>query len=154
MMPYLFLFLGLLLVFLEFYTPSGILATGGAIFLVAAIATFIMSSSSVLASVIFVLITLILIYLVCYFALNRIKKSADKNTFYLSKDQEGYLSSHFDSSLIGKRGVTLSDLGPSGHILVEGKRVQAISRSGYIDRGKDVEIIGGEGARLIVKPLN
>jgi membrane-bound ClpP family serine protease len=153
MMPYIFLFLGLLLVFLEFYTPSGVLATGGAIFLIAAISTFIASSNSVPAAIAFVIFTFLAIFLVCRFAINRIKSSGKKNTFYLSQDQEGFQGAHFDASLIGKKGVTLTDLGPSGFILVDGKRVQATARSGYIDRGRDVEIIGGEGAHLIIKPL-
>lgn len=48
-------------------------------------------------------------------------------------------------------GQTVSDLGPSGFVVVEGKRYQAIARSGYIDKGNAITVIGGQGAHLLVK---
>ena len=152
MLPFILLFIGLLLIFLEFYTPGGILAVAGALVIVFAVVSFLMSSSSALASLFFILLTIAGLVFVIWFALNRIKKSSSKNTFYLSDDQEGYIGAHFDVTLIGKKAVTLTDLGPSGFILIEGVRYQANSRGPYVDKGKDVIVIGGEGGHLIVKP--
>lgn len=154
MTAFIMLFVGLLLIFLEFYTPGGILAVIGAIFLIASVLLFLHTTTSLMAGGAFIVGAALLLAFVIWFALYRIRKSSKENTFYLSDDQEGYQSSHFDSSLIGKQGKTLTDLGPSGFILIDGRRLQAVCRGPYLDRGSDVIVIGGEGAHLIVKPIS
>lgn len=153
MLSFILLFIGLLLIFLEFYTPGGILAVAGTIVILFAVTSFLVESSAGFASLFFILFTIAATAFVIWFALNRIKKTSAKNTFYLSDDQEGYQGAHFDTSLIGKQGLTLTDLGPSGFVLIEGKRHQAGSRGPYVDKGTDVLVIGGEGSYLIVKPV-
>ena len=154
MIPFILLFVGLLLLFLEFYTPGGILAVAGAIAILLACISFLAASTSSLQSLAFILLTIGGIIFVIWFALRRIKKSGPKNTFFLSKDQEGYQSSQFDASLIGKKGTALTDLGPSGFIVIDQVRYQVTCRGPYLNKGEQVEVIGGEGAHLIVKPSN
>ncbi len=153
MLSFILLFVGLLLIFLEFYTPGGILAVVGAIVLISACITFFATSPSTLFSFAFLLLAICGIIFVIWFALRRIKKSSSQNTFYLSKDQEGYQSSHFDTHLIGKQGIAITDLGPSGFILISNVRYQVTCHGPYLNKGQKVEVIGGEGAHLIVKPL-
>ena len=153
MMPFILLLIGLVLLFLEFYTPGGILAVAGIIFLLAAITTYLLASSSALGSVAFLVLTIVALSFVIWFALRRIKKSGPENTFYLSKDQEGYVSTRFDTTAIGKTGTALTDFGPSGFVLIDGKRHSAVCRGPYLDKGQRVTVIGGEGADLIVKPI-
>lgn len=71
--------------------------------------------------------------------------------FMLSGEQEGYLASSFDLSLVGREAVALSELKPSGHIVIEGKSMQAMSETGFIDKDQSVEIVGGRGGYLLVK---
>ncbi len=146
------LFIGLLLIFLEFYTPGGVLAITGAIFLLGAITLFLLASTSLLASVGFVALTLALLVVTIWYALYRIRSSTG-NTFYLSQDQEGYQSARFDAALIGKKGVALTDFSPSGYALIEGQRVAAQCRGPYLDKGSPIEVIGGEGNYVIIKPV-
>jgi membrane-bound ClpP family serine protease len=49
-------------------------------------------------------------------------------------------------------GYADTDLKPSGHVLVEGNRFQAVSKNGYIDKATEIEILGGIGSHLIVQP--
>ncbi len=86
------------------------------------------------------------------FTLRYIKKGKTTG-IYLNSAQEGYLASEFDKTLIGKSGEALTDLKPAGHILVEGKRYQAVSKTGYLDKGSKIEIVAGEGAHFIVKGI-
>lgn len=146
-----FLFIGLLLLFLEFYTPGGILAVAGVLCLMSSIGFFMNESSSMAETALFIVVVLFLVGGVIWLALYRIRKSVSENTFYLGQDQEGYLAAAFDASLIGKKGMASTDLGPSGFIVIEGIRYQARSRGAYIDRGHSVEVICGQGAHLIVK---
>lgn len=151
MNPYLFLILGWLLVLLEFYLPGAIMGTVGGVLIVTSIFLFAMQSSSFLAMLLFFVISLLGVVAVIWFALWQIKSTKNKNTIYSSKDQTGYVASSFDATAIGKTGVAITDLKPGGYILIEGKKYQAISVSGYITKGTEVTVISGQEESLIVK---
>ncbi len=153
MTPYLLLLLGLFFIWLEFYLPSGAFAVGAAIFVLGALIAFFTQSESVLASTLFFVLTSVLVLAVIRFAIWRIRKSSAKNTFFLSKDQEGYKAAEMTDDIIGKRGVTLTECGPSGYALVDGKRYPIICRGPYLNKGIEVEIIALELGNYVVKPL-
>jgi membrane-bound ClpP family serine protease len=91
-----------------------------------------------------------LIFLIS-FTLRRIPKIKGGRGIYLKSDQEGYVASEYDASLIGKSGKVLADLKPSGFIYIDEHQYQAISQSGYLVKGTEITVIGGRGAFLIVK---
>ncbi len=153
MIPFIFLLVGVVLLFLEFYTPGGLLATAGVVSVVLSVVTFVTTSDSLVHIILFILFAASLVGASIWFALYRIKRSAKDNTFYLAADQEGYCAASFNQALVGKTAEALTDLGPSGFILVDGVRYQARSRGGYVDRGQRVEIIGGDGAHIIVRTI-
>lgn len=57
------------------------------------------------------------------------------------------------SALVGKRGVAATVLRPSGAVEVEGKRYDARSERGVVDKGIAVEVTRVEGVELIVKGI-
>jgi membrane-bound serine protease (ClpP class) len=69
----------------------------------------------------------------------------------LTDDQEGYVGVTFDEKLIGKTAIVQTELKPAGHILVDGKQVQALSETGFVSKGVEVLIVGGRGAHLLVR---
>lgn len=144
------LFLGLLFIFLEFYIPGAILGTIGGILLVVSI-IYVSTQNTLLVAFIYSLFVIILVILLITFTLRRIPKSKGKYSIYLNKDQEGYKATELDISVIGKTGKVISDLKPAGYVVVEGKKYQAISQTGYIPQGSEVVVIGGEEDNLIVK---
>ncbi len=150
--PFLFLGLGFLLIFLEFFLPGGIMGIAGAIFLIVSVVLFTMQSSSLVATVLYILGVVFLVLMLIRYALWRIRTGRAKGIF-LSTVQEGYVASSFDKELIGKKGEALSDLKPSGHIVIEKKRYQAVAKVGYVVKGSKIEVIGGDGAHLIVKKI-
>lgn len=140
---------GLIMVFLEFYLPGAILGTIGGILLVLSIIEFagqyppaftFLYTAAVIASVFFLI----------KYALEKIKKSKSKDSFYSEDAQTGYYASVYDKGALGKQGVVLTDLRPGGYIEIEGKQHPAISESGYIVQGERVKVIRGEGDSLIV----
>jgi membrane-bound serine protease (ClpP class) len=153
MIAYLLLALGLLFVWLEFYLPGGAFAVAAAIFILAALVSYFTASTSVIASTLFFVVTVLAVMGVIWFAIKRIKKSAKHNTFFLSRDQEGYTSSDLTEAITGKRGVTLTECGPSGYALIEGKRYPIICRGPYLNKGVEVEVIANELGNYVVKPL-
>jgi len=144
--------IGLLAIFIEFFLPGGIFGTIGALFVVASLAVFAMESDSLLYTVLYFIGTITLVVFLIRFALWRIRSGRAGYSLYSDRDQEGYLASSWDRSLVEKEGVVVSVLRPSGHVLIDGKRYSAISQSGYVDRDEKVVVVGGEGECLIVKP--
>ena len=53
--------------------------------------------------------------------------------------------------LVGKRGKTLGLLNPGGMVTVEGTRYHCESEGMLIDPGTEVEVVSAEGARLVVR---
>jgi len=55
--------------------------------------------------------------------------------------------------LVGRTGKATSDLLPWGAVAVGDERLDAVSESGAIDSGTTVEVVGVQGAALVVRPL-
>lgn len=152
MTPLILLLLGLLLIFIEFYVPGAVMGICGSIFIFASLVVFATTSESAVAITIYTIAVFIVLVLLVKFALWRIR-TAKPNRSILSRDsQVGYQASSFDASLIGRIGEVITDLKPGGHILIDGRRLQAISQAGYLTKGTIVEVVGGQEESLIVKP--
>ena len=149
--PYVLVLFGLGLIFSEFFLPGGIMGVAGALVVIAGVVVFALHATSGIAIVIFALVSFIAVGLLIRFALWRLKKGKGAKGIFLSGDQEGYTASQFSKEYVGKTGEAVSDLKPSGHVLIEGKRVQAVSRAGYLVKGTKIKVVGGDGAHLIVK---
>ena len=57
------------------------------------------------------------------------------------------------TSLLGARGVALSDLRPGGFARIGDDRVDVVTRGDYVDAGEPIEVIGDEGYRRVVRRL-
>lgn len=154
MSSFLFAAIGLLLIFLEFYLPGMILGVAGALFLIASVVMMAMQAESPLEVLFFFFAVVAALAFVVSFAIRRIRGTGKNGTMYLETDQEGFVASRYDATVIGKRGVVVTDLKPAGHALIEGKNYQVVSQSGYVTEGTPIVVIGGQGATLVVKPLN
>ncbi|GAB4231371.1 MAG: hypothetical protein Tsb0021_09820 [Chlamydiales bacterium] len=151
MIAILLLLSGLILIFLEFYLPGGIMGVAGAIMIASAVIIVALQWQSWFAIILFLIATAVGLYVVIKVALWHIKRTGAKGSIYLNTDQSGYRASSFDTSLIGKQGEALSDMRPGGRINIEGKKYQALSISGYIPKGSRLTVTGGEGESLFVK---
>lgn len=154
MTPFILLLLGLLLIFIEFYMPGLIIGSIGGVMVLTSIVLFAQQSNSPVMIVLFVIGTGAALILLVRFAIRQIPRARPGYSIYLHKDQTGYYASSFDASAIGKTGVVLSDLKPGGYIVIDGKKQQAISQSGYITAGSHVIVIGGQEESLIVRLKN
>ena len=67
-----------------------------------------------------------------------------------SKDK-GFTSSADLSNFLNKSGVALSALRPSGAAIIDGKRLDVIAESMFIEKDKKVKVIKVEGNRITVK---
>ena len=145
--------LGLLLILLEFYLPGAVMGIAGGVLIVISIFLFAGTANSGLATLLFLVGVVISIAVLIRFALWRIRSAKPDYSIYSDDAQVGFIASTYDKSAIGKKGIVLSDLKPGGYIKVEGKQHQAISQTGYINRGEEVLVVSGQEESLIVKPV-
>lgn len=63
---------------------------------------------------------------------------------------EGYVAAPDTSALVGKTGVALSPLRPSGSARIDGERLDVVADGEFIDAGHPVQIVEAHGSRLVV----
>lgn len=148
---FLLLVLGLLFIVMEFYLPGAIMGTIGGVMLVVSVFMFAGISHSLLVDLLYLSGVIALVAIVIQCTLKKIPRSKSRFNIYLNEDQEGFYASKYDQTAIGKEGVVMTDLKPGGYVLVEGKKHQAISQSGYLSTGDKVLVIGGQEESLIVQ---
>ncbi len=78
------------------------------------------------------------------------------NRVALTTTQEkskGYTALFHKESMIGKEGVVHTVLRPSGKVMIDNTLYDALTRGGYLDKGKHISVIGEEGNALVVRKV-
>jgi len=144
---------GLILIYIEFFIPGGIMGLIGGLLLVGSVVVILISDLGSLPLIFFIAVVFAALISVIKLALWQVRKTGKKGTVFLESDQEGFTASFYDKNLIGSLGKAESDLRPSGYVSIEGQSYQAISKGSFISKGSDIQVLGGEGSRLIVKEI-
>jgi len=77
--------------------------------------------------------------------------------FILESSQQadaGWVASETDRSLMGAIGEVCTALRPAGTILIEGKRIDAVSDGAFIDKGARIRVIETSGSRVVVERVD
>jgi membrane-bound serine protease (ClpP class) len=93
---------------------------------------------------------LILIFLIARY----LPKSNIFKKFILSEEEKadaGYTSRNNLSDLIGAEGTAVTTLRPAGTAEFNGKRVDVVTESEYIENGKPIIVTEVEGMRVVVR---
>lgn len=69
------------------------------------------------------------------------------------KSDEGFSSHSITQDLVGQEGVALTTLRPSGTAEFNGKRVDVVTESEYVEKGKKIKVIAVEGIRVVVREI-
>jgi membrane-bound ClpP family serine protease len=154
--PVLLLAIGIALVFLEIFVPSGgALSVFAAVTIVAAVVvafqeSFLVGTFTLLAATVIVPVVIgVAIKWWPHTPLGRlmlIKRPESEDE--VLPDTEPY----HRQELIGKTGVAVSDLLPSGDVRIEGRVYDAVSGGGAIDGGQAVRVVAVDTQRLVVRP--
>jgi membrane-bound serine protease (ClpP class) len=106
-----------------------------------------------------ILTTSLLIILITSWALlrhlPRSSRLARSGVFLMTKGErgEGWASASPRPDLLGREGEALTDLRPSGTVLIGEERVDSVSEAEWIEEGTTVRVVSSEGYRLVVRPL-
>lgn len=68
--------------------------------------------------------------------------------------ENGYVSNVNRLDLIGREGVTKTPLRPSGTVIVDDERIDAVTEGGFIKANERVKIVKVEGSRIVVRDIS
>lgn len=147
--------IGFILLGIEMITP-GLHAPGiiGATSLVAAI--FLISDTFVEGAIITIIVLVILAIMLAVI-LGLLSRGKLKSPIILKEAQsnnKGYISANDLKHLLGKQGLALTDLRPSGIGSFDGINRDVITEGDYIVKGAKIVIFKVQGSKLIVKELD
>lgn len=142
--------MGLVLLVFEVFMPSSVLGIlGGAAMLWACVLAFL--SYGVRGGGLAVLAGLALVGLTLYVELGLLPKTRLGKRFFLH-DSIGAISQPpvADSAVIGQFCAAVTTLAPSGYVLLDGRRYEAVSRSGHVATGTTLKVVAVDNFHLIV----
>lgn len=144
--------LGFILIGIEMYLP-GLEGPGiaGAISLILGI---FITAESIKDGVIITLIVLAILIIMFVIIVKFLSKGYSNSPIVLKdelKTDSGFTSSNTYDELIGKKGIAVTDLRPSGTGKFDGKEYDIITEGKYINKGTNIVVYKVEGVRIIVK---
>jgi membrane-bound serine protease (ClpP class) len=146
---------GIALILAEFLLPGGILGVAGALCLLGSAGMVIyLYPGEAFWVVIVQLLGLFMSVPLGFYMLPRIGLG---RRLILADEQlieEGYVSNESDASLLNQIGEAYTYLRPSGTIVVDGKRMGAVTTGGFIQKGDSVRIVEVHGNRIVVEPAD
>ena len=146
--------IGIGFIIAEFFLPGAIAGIIGSALIIGSI---LLAGGNVVHMGIAVLIALVvaivgMVILVKFFGKNL--KLFNKIILTDATDTEhGYVSNVNRYELVGSMAVSMTPLRPSGTIMLDGERIDAVTEGGYVDANKIVKIIKVEGSRTVVREV-
>tara|TARA_B110000483_G_scaffold213541_1_gene262753 strand:+ start:1450 stop:1917 length:468 start_codon:yes stop_codon:yes gene_type:complete len=140
---------GVLLLAFEVFLPGGILGIFAALCLLGGTG-FAFVEFGMSGGIIALIVAVVLVAAVLYFEFAILPKTAMGKRLFLHKSMDGTSSPDRERDYVGSEGVTVTALGPSGYIDIDGKRLEAFSRSGFLEADVPVKVISTDNFRLIV----
>lgn len=145
---------GLILIVAEFLVPGGVCGAAGGMAVIA---------SAVLGSIYYpdfraliLIAEFVGVIAGVLFGLWLFPRSPLGKAMVLSDGQQadqGWVASATDNTLLHQTGEVFSPLRPAGSIVVDGRRIQAVSSGDLIERGEKVRVIEVRGSRVVVEPI-
>lgn len=150
----LFFVTGMLLVFAEFFLPGMVLGViGGLLIIISGILGVYAFPDYALFIIIGELICVGLGIVLGFWVLTKTRASNLLTQKHAQLAEAGYVSAVSDASLLNHTGRVLTALRPSGTIVVDNKRVDAVSEGVFIEEGTRVRVMQVHGSRVVVEAL-
>ncbi|WP_245629848.1 NfeD family protein [Domibacillus robiginosus] len=150
----------LLILFGVFFILAEVILPGG----IVGFLGFLLFAAGVLfagASMLWMAISLLIAFLVATVVLILMVKVLGKEMRFFKKfilsdstnTESGYVSNVNRTDLIGKVGKTKTPLRPSGTVVIEGERIDAVAEGVFIASGAEVAVVKTEGVRVVVREI-
>ena len=157
LLPLVLLLLGAAAFFLEVFIPSGGLISVVALGCVIAAVALAFAKAGTITGVVFLGVSIVLIpaCLVAAFVLLPKTPMGKRLMLKIAQTAEsGYVAQDLkEEALVGKTGVALSTLRPSGEARINDQRYDVITEGELIDKGAEIEVRNVGGNRIVVREV-
>lgn len=152
MTTFLFLLItGFILIFVEIIMPGWVCGIIGATLLVLS-AYFCFNLYGVVVTVYYIIGLLIFLTVLVILAISCAQYLPFRKKLFLSSTQEGInVTISGLQELVGKEGRTMSMLRPTGKVLIDGKRYDAMTEGIFLEKDIPVKVIRVESNQVIVR---
>ncbi len=145
------LLVGTLLIGAEIFIPGAVAGTLGGMALFSAVIVAFNIGPAVGFYVFFGVV--ILVALTTFAWIRLFPKSGIGQKMTLSVDGKAFKSAESHQALLGKTGITHSELRPAGYAIIDGKRIDVVSEGGVVDANVAIHVIKVEGTRVVVRKV-
>ena len=144
---------GVVLIGSEVFLPGGIIgAVGGAMMIGGIVVSY--TDYGALGAFVSTVIAITLLVIALFFEFRVLPKTAmGKRLFMSGSVQDSTKYSSADDDVIGKICHTVTALSPTGFVLLDGKKLEAASKSGFIEKNEEVKVTGKDNFRIIVSKI-
>lgn len=146
--------IGVVLIILEFFIPGGI---AGMLGLAAVIWSLFLASGDPVHMALSLLIAVLVSVSVSILLVKVFKKKMKFFKKIILTDstnmEQGYVSNPNRMDLLGVEGKALTDLRPSGTVLINEEHVDVVTEGSFIVKGTTVKVIKVEGPRIVVREI-
>ncbi len=143
----------LLLFFFEIFVPGGILGVLGLIATIAA-CTLAYQEYQLFGALLTFLIILVGAVVIFLIMMKVLPKSRLTRGLFLSARHTATSNVPLaDDRIVGQRGEAITEMAPTGIVLVNGRKVEAASQSGLLEKGTPVEVVAQDSFRLLVRKV-
>jgi membrane-bound ClpP family serine protease len=143
---------GIVVIIAEIIIPSGGLISVIAITLFGYSLFLVFHDISVATGIVFITADVIIIPVLILVGLKLLARSPAMLKRELSR-AAGFTSQSANlADYLGKEGTATSDLRPAGRAVIDGKRVDVVSRGEYINKGSAIVVSAVTGNQIIVRP--
>lgn len=146
------IFLGVLLLLLEFVVVPGITIAGiGGVVLLGASVYLAFDAYGVLAGIISLAFVIIFVPILVY----QIFQSRMGQRMLLNSEIDSHVDKIDDQLIhIGDEGITLGRLAPTGKVKINNLSMEAKSATGFVDQNVKIRVIEVLKTQVIVEPIN
>jgi membrane-bound serine protease (ClpP class) len=138
---------GLLAVFAEILLPGMIIGICGALCVAGSIYFAYQAGEKVLGNILLVTSVLsIPLFVILWYRMT-------SRTFAIMASEEGFSAPGGFEDLMGKEGVTVTPLRPSGIAQINGRRVDVLSKGEMVPPRTRIRVIEVRGNKVVVKPV-
>jgi len=152
--------LGLILLLIEIFILPGFGAAGipGIVFILGGIAWIILQTGNwQLGLIVFGVVIIIIIPLsvLAFWYVPRTKVGRTMILDTTERSEEGFQAPSKElEKLIGKSGTALTPLRPAGAAMIQGIRIDVVTQGDFIQKDSEIEVVGVEGNRVVVRDLS
>ena len=143
---------GFILIAVEMFSPG--FGVGGIIGTILLIIGVVITANNFTQALIMILIILVIIIILLVIIFKAATKGRLSKTLILKdaqKKETGYIGTEELDYLLGKEGIAMTVLRPSGTADFDGVKIDVVTEGDFIEKGKKIKIIKVQGRRIVVK---